>query len=271
MGHSAFAAHPAATLTIAFLVVAGGLGFPVVTSVHRVLRWRLTGRRGPIRRLTVHARLVLYTTALLLAGGTAAFILLEADGVLAGRPAGERLLHSFFQSVTVRTAGFSTVPVGALLTPTVLVMIALMFVGASPASTGGGIKTTTFALGCAAIVAFGSGRRGVEMFRRQISQSSLSRALVTLTLSLGVVLAGTLLLTLTERAGFLDLLFEAVSAFATVGLTRGVTPSLTDAGKLVLVALMVVGRVGAFTVVLALLPQKDEGLHDYPEENVLTS
>lgn len=271
MADTRLAETRSATLVVAILVILGGLGFTVVTNVARVARARLRRKPGPAGRLSVHSKLVLVTSAALLAGGTVLFALLETDGVLAGMSFTDRLVHSFFSSVSTRTAGFNTVNFGALMMPTTLLVIVLMFIGASPGSTGGGIKTTTFSVGLMTIYALCTGRTKVEMFRRQISEHSILRAYVTIMLSIATVATAVFLLTMTEFFPFRDLVFEAVSAFATVGLTRGITSALSDAGKVIITITMIIGRVGALTLALALIPGRDDGAYDFPRENVTTT
>lgn len=264
------AGSPAVLLTVAGLITLGGIGFLPLTNLLGAVAARARRRRPPVR-LRIHTRLVLAVSGVLVAAGTLVVFLLERGNTLAGLSPGEQLLHSLFHAVTARTAGFNTLDVGALLAPTALLTMILMFIGASPGSTGGGIKTTTFALGFFAARALAGGRDSVEIFRRTVAQESVLRALVIILLSLGVVASGILALTLTEDAPFLDIAFEVVSAFATVGLSRGITPELTDAGKLVLCVCMVIGRVGTITVALAVLRRRERADFQYPTEHILTS
>jgi trk system potassium uptake protein TrkH len=217
-------------------------------------------------------------SAALLAVGTAGFFLLERDNVLRGLPLGERLLASWFQSVTPRTAGFNTIDFGQVSSDTLFFTIFLMFVGASPGSTGGGIKTTTFGLLVALVIARWLGRGRATVFRRTIPHAVMDRALLVALLAWALVSLAIGLLVFTEthavpfRAAeprFVALMFEAVSAFGTVGLSTGITPSLGAGSKLVLVALMFVGRVGPLTLVLAVGPRQERGRFRYAEENVM--
>jgi trk system potassium uptake protein len=263
-------------LVITGLIIVGGLGFLVNMELRDQAVLRLRGRHPPL--LTLHSRLVLLVTSALLAGGTLAFLLLERDNVLRGLPLGERLLAAWFQSVTPRTAGFNTIDYGRASSDTLFFTVFLMFVGASPGSTGGGIKTTTFGLLCALVVARwrGHGRAGV--FRRTIPHAVMDRALLLALLAWALVSLAIGLLVFTEGHGvpfgaaeprFVALMFEAVSAFGTVGLSTGITPALGPPGKLVLIALMFAGRVGPLTLVLAVGRRQERGRFRYAEENVM--
>jgi len=263
-------------LVITGLIIVGGLGFLVNMELWDQLRLRLRGSRAPLP--TLHSRLALTVTAALLLGGTVAFLALEWDNVLRGLPAGERVLAAWFQSVTPRTAGFNTIDYGQVSSDTLFFTIFLMFVGASPGSTGGGIKTTTFGLLVALVVARWRGRGRATVFHRTIPHAVMDRALTLALLAWALVSLAVGLLVATETRGvpfgaaeprFLALMFEAVSAFGTVGLSTGITASLSGAGKLVLVALMYAGRVGPLTLVLAVGPRPGRGRFRYAEENVM--
>jgi Trk-type K+ transport system membrane component len=201
--------------------------------------------------------------------GAAGFALLEMHGVLAGRSVGERLLGALFQSVTARTAGFNTLAMGTLTVSTVCWMILLMFIGASPGSTGGGIKTTTAAVLLLTTVSTMRGKARVEAFRRTIPWSVINQAYATFFFSIAVITTSLFILTLTESHNFLDLFFEEVSAFATVGLSRGMTPSLSVPGKVVVIISMFVGRVGSLTLAVALARQVSTTAYEYPTEAVM--
>jgi len=204
---------------------------------------------------------------LLLVGGTVLFALFEWQGALEGLSWTDKILNSFFQSVTTRTAGFNTVPMTGLTGATILLFIVLMFIGASPGSTGGGIKTSTAATNFLAVRTFIRGREAVEVGGRTIPQSTVIRAIVLVALSATVCIVGFLLLLMTQDVRFESLFFETVSAFGTVGLSVGATSQVDDAGKLVLVALMYVGRVGPLTLILLLGTSGAAPLR-YPEEPV---
>jgi trk system potassium uptake protein TrkH len=259
----AYQGHFPVVLTVSFLIIFGGLGFLVLAELWG---W-LTSRQRRRRPLSLHARLVLGTTVVLLLGGTVMFGLLEWQGSMAGLSVPEKILNSFFNSVTPRTAGFNTVVMGDLSMATVFVLIVLMFVGASPGSTGGGIKTSTAATIIYAVRAFMRGREAVEVGGRAIPASTVIRAVVLVALATAVCSIGFLLLVMTQDSSFHSLFFETVSAFATVGLSIGATAEVDSAGKLVLVVLMYVGRVGPLTLILLLGSSVREPVR-YPEEPV---
>lgn len=258
------------------LILVGGLGFLVNMELREQVRASLGRRRRP--PLSLHARLVLVVTAVLLALGMAAFLCLEWGNLLRGLPPGEKLLAAWFQAVTPRTAGFNTVDVSRAATATLFVTTLLMMIGASPGSTGGGVKTTTVGLITALLVARWRGRGRATVFKRTIPHAVMDRALSLSILAAVFVALAVGLLLVTEghsvpfdrsRPSFMALLFEAVSAFGTVGLSTGVTSSLSSAGQLVLIVLMFVGRVGPLTLVLAVGPRLERGRFRYAEENVM--
>jgi trk system potassium uptake protein TrkH len=263
-------------VVVAGLIVLGGLGFLVSLELREHLASRLHRKRPPPTSL--QARLVLRATAALLLLGMLAVLALEWDNLLRGLPLDEKLLAAFFQSVTPRTAGFNTLDYGAARSATLLVTGLLMFVGASPGSTGGGIKTTTLALLVAYFGARWRGQGRVSLLRRTVPQPVLDRALSLTVLSGFLVLLLVLLLCVTEQGpvghagvspSFLELLFETVSAFGTVGLSTGITPRLTGPGQLLLVLTMFVGRLGPITVSLAAGPQRPGPSLRWAEENVM--
>lgn len=262
------ATSSAVVLTISGLIIFGGLGFMVITNL---MSLRPFGRRAwrVRRRLSVHSRIVLATTAALIVGGMVLIYLFEVRHTLRDMDLGQQMLASFFHSVTCRTAGFNTVDIGLVTMPTVLVMIMLMFIGASPASTGGGIKTTTFTLLIASAVNLVRGRSRVEFGHRQITSGSIERAYATLTLSVLLVILTVMIMVLVEPFTIADVIFETVSAFGTVGLSRGITPYLTDTSKTTLMLTMLIGRVGAITMLMALTRPAVTANYDYPSENII--
>ncbi len=265
-------------LGVAGLIIIGGLGFDVLRNTAAATSGWLLNRlprtihreAGATSRLTLTSRLVLSTTAALLVAGTVAFWLLETGNVTADQPLAERAGDAWFQSVTCRTAGFNTVDFGAMRPGTKLVAIVLMFIGASPGSTGGGIKTVVFALTVLATISLVRGRERLDVAGRTVPLGYIQRATAVLALALSVVLTATLLLVMLENepAKFLDHAFEATSAFATVGLSTGITAGLTTPSKLVLVATMFIGRVGPLTMLLALARPGAAPKYEYPTERV---
>jgi Trk-type K+ transport system membrane component len=224
-----------------------------------------------VRRLTPHTKLVLITSLLLVVAGAAAFALLPGRPGASGSADPMRFLDAVFLSVSSRTAGFNTLDLGSLPASVLFVIIALMWVGASPGSTGGGIKTTTLAVSALTIRSLISGSPRVEVFRRQVSDASVSRAFSTIVLSFFFIGCALFLLLLLEPHPMDRLLFETVSALSTVGLSTGITAQLGTPAKLVLVVTMLFGRVGLLAVVLALVRGKTAPLHDYTQANILIS
>ncbi len=257
---TAYVDDPVVTLCITTLIVLGGIGFSVVVNLWE---WRT-------RRLSTHARLALRVTAWLLGAGTLLILLFEWSNTLAPLSGRGKLLGAYFSAVTPRTAGFNTLDTAALRPATQFLVLLLMFIGASPGSTGGGIKTTTFGLLAATVWSQGRGREDIELLGRRIPAEQVHRALSVVFLSGTLVAIVSLLLMLTETADFLSVLFETVSAFGTVGLSMGLTPKLTVIGRLLIIVTMYAGRLGPLTLVLALVQhRKPKTVVRYVEDRVL--
>lgn len=251
------------SLTIALLIVAGGLGFPVWLD--------LVPRRGR-RLLSLQTKMVVLVSGSLIVVGTLVFLALEWNSPeLGGLGFFGKAMVALFQGVTPRTAGFNTVPLANLAPGTVFLFIVLMFIGASPESTGGGIKTTTFGIIMASIWATVRGSSDVEFASRRIGQSQVVKALTVAVASAAFVLVVTLLLLDTSQDIPLSVgLFEVVSAFGTVGLSLGLTPHLTFAGKLLIILTMYAGRVGTLTLGVALIARHRPLARRLPEEQLPT-
>lgn len=260
-------------LVTCFLIVNGGIGFLVLAELKRQFPFN----RRTWSRLSLHSKLVLYTTAVLLVSSSLLFILMEWHNTLAPLSVPGRCIAGFFQAVSTRTAGFNTLAIGDLANGTLFVLILLMFIGASPGSCGGGIKTTTLA----SLIVLGISRfRGLEhpqIFRRTISGESVGKAISVVMISMVVVVAGTMILLMTEiseipssvsRGKFLELLFEVVSAFGTVGLSTGVTQGLSSVGKLILTFVMFVGRLGPLVIAIA-VSRRGASRYYYAEEGIM--
>ncbi|HEY8470910.1 MAG TPA: potassium transporter TrkG, partial [Longimicrobiales bacterium] len=254
-GLAPFAGDPVTQTIFITLVVLGGLGFLVLEEL------RLFATRSPRPRLSLHARLVLVATAALIALGAILFLLFEWNNALSPFPWYVRPFQAVFLSVMPRSAGFSTLDYGELTSASLFLTLLLMTIGGSPGSTAGGVKTTTVALLVALAVARLRGRLAADAFGRTIPESTIQRAIGLVVLAIALTAAAILLLQLTELGGvpysaaperFWALTFEAVSAFNIVGLSMGVTPDLSQAGKLLLTVLMFVGRVGPFTLVASM-------------------
>lgn len=272
-----YCADPLVNFTIAGLIITGGIGFMVLHEIARALETR-RGRVQYWRQLSVHTKLVLVMTGVLLAGGTIFFLVSEWSYTLRGLPLPVKLLASFFQSVTPRTAGFNTLDYASMSNITLLGTVILMFIGASPGSTGGGIKTSTLGVFLALTRARLSGSEHVHAFKRSISPGTINRAFGIFILSTMIVILGTGGLLISEagstplqasRGQFLELLFETVSAFGTVGLSMGVTPKLSAWSKFMLVLIMFTGRLGPLVIAVAIQPSRSKGKYVYAEERVM--
>ncbi len=270
---------PGFNAVILGLVITGGLGFGVLADVFKErilpLGLLLLGRRGRRKaavagRLTSHSRIVLFSSLVLTATGAAGFLATEWGSSLSGLGAGGKVAASVFHSVSARTAGFNTVDIGAVGSAGLLVLMFLMFVGASPGSTGGGIKTSTFAVLCLAVWSVFRSREHVEVFKRRIPKETVNKALAIVFCALLLVFFASLFLACTEPGRPLRaILFEVVSAFGTVGLSTGITPDLSYAGKIIISLVMFAGRLGPITIVLALAAGARPVRYSYPEESVM--
>jgi trk system potassium uptake protein TrkH len=254
--------------TIAALIVAGGIGFFVVASlIHR--DYLSMGLRHIVSELDIHSKLVLLTTAILIIGGMLIIFLFEYDHVLLPLSLKEKFLASFFQSITTRTAGFNTLEIGQFRNSTLFIMIVLMFIGAAPGSTGGGIKVSTVAVLLLSVKAMLLRRRNIEVFRRTVPQIVIYKSVTILVISLFVLALFFSFLLASQTGEFAGLLFEAVSAFGTVGLSVGVTPTLNVAGRLIIILLMFIGRIGPLTLAHAVGRQPKHSYYRYPEGSVM--
>ncbi len=258
--------NPIITLAVCGLVVVGGIGYFVLWDIHVSKKFRM---------LTLHSKLVLIITGLLLFIGTGLFFLLEYNnpGTIGALDLPGKVNASIFQAVNPRTAGFNSIPLENLRMATAVITVILMFIGGSPVSTAGGIKTTTIGVLIISFYNLFKGKRDFEVFERRILPETTIRAAAILLISLFLIMIVSTILSVTEETSgfdFLDILYETVSAFGTVGLSRGITSALSTAGKLVVSMLMFVGRVGPITVAYALLRQnKFIGNYTYPEGKVI--
>ena len=259
---TAYVGDPVVNLCICLLIILGGLGFAVMRDVME---------KRNFRQLKLHSKMVLVSTVVLIAGGTAVIGLLERDnpGTLGSLTGSEAFWASFMQSVSPRTAGFNTLDLNSLRVPTMIFVIMLMFIGASPASTGGGIKTTTFSLLLLNIWQVVRGKEECEIFGRRITGETMFQAFAIASMSLLWVFFATLMLTCLEDTSFLYAAFEVVSAYATVGLSTGLSQHICTASKIILMLSMYAGRVGFMTFALALAANKPSGHIHYPKENII--
>lgn len=264
---------PLINLTIMALIILGGIGFLVI---RELLGFCTTsGKRRP--QLTLHSRLVLLTSGLLIIFGTVMIYWLEADDALAGMTFREGFWVALFQSVSARTAGFNSIDLNAFRSPTLFLVIFLMFIGASPGSAGGGIKTTSLALFFGILYNRLKGSEHTNLFKRTVPEEATSKALALVLLAIvliGIALFGLLVVQgphLVEESprSFLKYTFEAVSAFGTVGLSMGTTGALTVPGKVIVIILMFIGRVGLLTIAFAIAHRRNRVAVRYSEANIM--
>ncbi|MEA3423813.1 MAG: potassium transporter TrkG, partial [Bacillota bacterium] len=241
----------------------GGLGFSVILDIIRVKTFK---------KLTIHSKLVVAMTAILLSIGFLLFFILEFTNpsTIGNLNFGDKVVASLFQSVTARTAGFNTIDTAGLTDSSKFLTVILMFIGGSPGSTAGGIKTTTFAIVIISIIAILKGRDDTELFNRRLSRDVTDRVLVVFGIAISLVVFVTFLLTISEgNKEFLDIFFETISAFGTVGLSTGITSDLSSLGKIIISLTMFSGRVGPVTVVIALAHRhKKKNSIRYPEGKI---
>lgn len=266
---------------LALLFIFGGLGFGIIFNFSRYTRLWITGRinrlltgepcqRNP-RVVNLNSRMALQVTALLIVIGTVAVLVFEWNGALAAHPTWwGRLSTAFFTGVTPRTAGFNVVDYGTLAVPTLMITLLLMYVGASPGSTGGGIKTTTLGVATLNIFSTARGRRRIEYGGRELSNLSVRRAFAAIVLSLVFLgLSISIVASMEGGLGLMPVAFECFSAYSTVGLSMGITGQLGDPAKLALVVVMFIGRVSALTLLIGVLRQVQTTAYRYPKEDII--
>ncbi len=248
-------------LTIAFLIILGGLGYTVLQNVAVTRRWS---------RLQLDTKLVIGVTGTLLAFGTMALLLTEFDNssTIGSLPLPYKFLNAFFHAVTPRTAGFATVDVGKMIPVSLVITIMLMFIGGASGSTAGGIKVNTFGLLVATIISTIRGNERPMAFGKEFRTSDIYQALTLIILSVGLIAVVVLLMTFTENFDFIRIVFEIVSAFGTVGLSTGITPELSTAGRLIITVTMFLGRVGPLTTAFSIAQSRHVRAYRYSSESV---
>lgn len=261
---SGYVGDPLVIFTLSGLFILGGIGFTVIGDV-----WA-NGLKG-WHRMHLHSKIMLTATPTLLIVGTLLFYLLERHNsqTLAPLSTQSQWLAAFFQSASARTAGFNSVDIGAFTQPALLIMILLMLIGAGSTSTGGGIKVSTFMVALVATWSFLRQKSHVVMFRRTVSWPTVTKALAIIVVSGAILTLAMFSLMVTEQATFAQVVFETISAFATVGLTAGLTAQLSEPGKCIIIVVMIVGRLGPLTLAY-MLARPEPTLLKYPEDNVLT-
>lgn len=271
--------------TIMLLIIIGGLGFTVWDDIIENIK-----NKRKIKNLTVHTKIVLVMTAILLVFGTITTLMFEKDNLqtMGNDSLGTKILKSAFQSTTLRTAGFFTMPQKELTSVSKFMAMCLMFVGGSPASTAGGIKTVTLGVIILLVINYIKGRQDTNIFNTRISQGAINRAIIVFAISMFIIVMAISLLLISEdmeieqsinedlatyfNLTFMDIAFEVISAFATVGLTLGITTKLTLAGKFIIIGLMIIGRLGPVTISIALFKKHKEVKQpkaQYPQGNIL--
>jgi potassium uptake TrkH family protein len=251
------------------LIFLGGIGFTTLENFYIILtdpkKWLSLWKH-----LKIGSKIAIKTSIWLIIAGAVLFLFAEWDGVLSGQVFSGQIITSLFQSVTTRTAGFNTVDIGALTQPVLIFFIFLMFIGASPGSTGGGIKTTTFSVILRTSIATIRGKKNVEAYHHTFSFSLIDRAYAIALFAIFLIFSSTLLLSFTEPyVPFLKLIFEEVSAFGTVGLSTGITPFLSDAGKVIITLSMFIGRIGPLTLAVFLSKRIISTKYRYPDVNIM--
>jgi trk system potassium uptake protein len=262
-GLTAYASDPVVNITLISLISLGGIGFIVM---NELFEYKST------KRLSLHSKMVLTVSGILVLGGALLIFILEYNNPATLKPMTitGKILGSFYQSVTPRTAGSNTLNIGDLTQTTLFLIIFLMFIGASPGSTGGGIKTTTFAILMGAVKSQIRGREDVTFFGRRMDYTIIYKSLTVTLIALFLVIFVTMVLTVTEPGkDFLMLFFETVSAFATVGLSMGLTPELSPLGKILITFTMFAGRIGPMTLAFAVAKKRKEDHYRYPAGKVM--
>ncbi len=258
--------HFGINITVMLLIILGGAGFLVLNEVLLLVKRKIKS----FSKFTLHTKLVIVNTIILIMAGAILVFLEELFNPANTYPIGTKLLSSFFHSVSARTAGFNTINPNTFSNPTIFLLAILMFIGASPGSTGGGVKTTAFSVAINYLRSSLKGRDKVETYFRQIPAKTVEKAFIVIIISF-IIITCMHFAVLTFQPGyrFFDLLFETVSAFGTVGLSLGVTSQLTSPAKAVIIVTMFIGRIGPLTLLYALSKKESTAVYHYPEENIM--
>lgn len=265
---------------IGFLIIFGGLGFPILFNYYKLCKHFIINKARQIfkaqsykhrpRIINSNTRITLIVTFILLISGSILFFIFEYNNSLSGHSLLGKIILSFFCSVTPRTAGFNVVDYSVLYAPAILLTMFLMWIGGAPGSTAGGIKVNTFAVAIITVYSIARGKNRVELYNRQLSTETLLRSFSIIFLSIIIICLSTLLISIfNPELGLIAVLFETFSAFSTVGLSVGITPTLSDVSKLVIVFTMFIGRLGALTILIGLFRKIKNLNYSYPEESLL--
>lgn len=255
-----FADDPLVLITIMCLITIGGIGFLVWNDIAE--------HKLKISRYRLHAKIALSVSLVLIIAGAAFYLVFENNGAFSGMTAGEKILQAFFCSVTSRTAGFATLDYSSMAQNGTLLTSLLMFIGASPGSTGGGIKSTTFLVIILTLISYIRGREDLNIFDRRLEHSVLQKTFSTVTLYLTCTIVAMFIIMAAQNLSFVDTAFESISAMSTVGLSRGVTSQLVPVSRIVDILLMYIGRVGSLSVALALSGHSRTAPVKKPEEKI---
>jgi trk system potassium uptake protein TrkH len=258
---------------LSVLIIIGGIGFVVITDV----KTRFLDRKKTLKRLSLHSRVALSASAVLILLGTLAILFMEWNNTLSSLSISGRLLAALFQSISARTAGFNTLSIGVMANETLFMLSILMFIGACPGSCGGGVKTTTIAGLVVAGVSRLKGFNRPQVFQRTLTEGSISKATSVVMISTAAITIAIMVLMISELGGishtqtqgrFLELFFETISAFGTVGLSTGITDTLSAFGRIIMVLLMFIGRLGPMVIVLAVSRERIKRFQ-FAEENIM--
>ncbi|MFV0391192.1 MAG: TrkH family potassium uptake protein [Paludibacteraceae bacterium] len=267
-------------LIISFLIIFGGIGFSITFNIYKYFVYKITNTFKKIFRqrektylpwiLSLNSKIIITTTTVLIVVGILLVFFLERDNTLIEHGLFGKIVIAFSTAVTPRTAGFNSVDFAQLSLPVTLIVIILMWIGASPGSTGGGIKTSTFAISVLNIISLAKGKKNLVVFSREISQNSINRAFAIISLSMGVLFLAILGLVISDGdKNLIDIVFESFSAYSTVGLSRGITASLSTGGKIIVTLTMFLGRISTLTLLVALVKKARTANFRYPEDKIL--
>ena len=264
-----YATNPVINLTTGALIVMGGIGYVVWWDVIRVVKDRRKGS-GLFRHLTLHSKIAVITSLLLIVFGAALIFIFEYDNpkTIGALPIFDKIQISLFQSVTTRTAGFASIPQENMTDPSTIVSLFLMIIGGSPVGTAGGIKTVTLTVLIASAISTVKGKDQVTLFNRTVAKTAVEKSATVCTVFILISLISTMLLSAAQGAPLIDVIYETFSAAATVGLSRGLTPSLNLIGKIIVICTMYLGRVGPISLALALKGKREQNLIKDPTEDI---
>ncbi|MCP8615994.1 TrkH family potassium uptake protein [Salirhabdus salicampi] len=249
------------------LIILGAIGFPVLIEVKQYLFSSVEDRK--FMRFSLFTKVTTFTYFVLVIVGFVLLLVMEWNHFYADKTWHEKVFYSLFQSTTSRSGGLSTMDVSLYTEQSQLVLTALMFIGGSPSSVGGGIRTTTFALVIIFILTFARGSQNVSVFRREIHHEDLFRAVVVTLMAIITYFIAVVLLSIVEEFSLISIMFEVASAFGTCGLSMGITPELTTLSKIILMMLMFIGRIGILTFLFTFKNERTKGTYHYPKEKII--